>query len=71
MNAAPERPRESTRLSWPLLGFYTSCAGVALGSAIGAAGYLWFESVAALWFGIAMTATCALTCMLCLRRARR
>ena len=59
------------RLPLALIGFYGSCAGVALGAGIGAAGFLWFESTAALVFGIAMTVVCAVTCfrsMVALRR---
>ena len=59
------------RLPLALIGFYGSCAGVALGATIGSAGYLWFESTTALVFGIVMTAVCSVTCfrsMVALRR---
>jgi len=59
------------RLPFALVGFYLSCAGVALGATIGSAGYLWFESTTALVFGIVMTAVCAATCFRSLVALRR
>jgi hypothetical protein len=59
------------RWSAALVGFYLSCAGVALGAAIAAAGYLWFASVGALVFGSAMTLLCCVTCYRSLVAARR
>jgi hypothetical protein len=79
MSEAPERgspPRagpgnERTKWSFGLVAFYLSCAGVALGAAIGSAGFLWFDSVGALVFGIVMTAVCAVSCYRALCAARR
>lgn len=69
---APRAPgaRERTRASWGLLGFYTSCAGVAIGAAVAACGYAWFGSLAALVVGGALALGSAVTCLYCLRRAR-
>lgn len=67
----PEMDVERTSWSTALVGFYLSCAGVALGAAIGAAGWLWFDSVGALVFGCVMVPACAVTCYLSLRAARR
>lgn len=68
--AAGLPPRERTKASWGLLGFYTSCAGVSIGAAVGACGYAWFDSVPALVVGIVMTVGSAIGCFLCLRSAR-
>jgi hypothetical protein len=54
-----------------LIGFYLSCAGVAIGSTVGAAGFLWFESMAGLGVGIALTLLCSVTCYTSLSRMRR
>ncbi|GAB4162132.1 MAG: hypothetical protein Fur0037_28500 [Planctomycetota bacterium] len=67
----PLEPREATRASWGLLGFYTGCAGVAIGAAIGACGFAWFDSVAALAIGVAMVAGSTAACLIGLRHARR
>ena len=61
---------ERTKWSFGLVGFYLSCAGVALGATIGSAGYLWFESIVALVFGCIMVPVCSVTCYLALRSAR-
>jgi hypothetical protein len=63
--------REGTRWSWALVGFYLSCAGVALGATIGSAGYLWLESVPALVAGILLLAVSMVTCYTSLAAARR
>jgi len=67
--APPQPVQHSFRLG--IIGFYLSCAGVALGTAIGAAGFLWFRSIPALVIGIAMLLVCAVTCFRSLRTARR
>ncbi|MGE3175643.1 MAG: hypothetical protein AB7O97_23675 [Planctomycetota bacterium] len=69
--ASPGAGSERTKWSMGLISFYLSCAGVALGSTVGSAGFLWFDSVGALVFGIVMTTVCAVTCFLALRAARR
>jgi hypothetical protein len=54
-----------------IIGFYLSCAGVAIGAAIAAAGYLWFGSTGALVFGSIMTVVSSVTCFRSLVAARR
>lgn len=54
-----------------LIGFYLSCAGVAIGATVGAAGFLWFESVAGLSAGVVITLLCSVTCYTSLSRMRR
>ncbi len=63
--------REHRETKASLIGFYLSCAGVAIGSTVGAAGFLWFESMAGLGVGIAMTLFCSVTCYTSLSRMRR
>lgn len=70
-NRPASPPEEPKGLPFALVGFYLSCAGVALGATVGSAGYLWFQSKGALVFGIAMTAVCAVTCFTSLRSLRR
>ena len=70
VNASTPPQVEGTKWSFALVGFYLSCAGVALGATIGAAGYLWFESTVALVFGCVMTPVCAVTCFTSLKAAR-
>lgn len=65
------QPAGQPKLPFPLIGFYLSCAGVALGATVGSAGFLWFESTKALWFGIVFTVFCAITCYRSLRSLRR
>lgn len=64
-------PHRTEQFRFGIVGFYVSCAGVALGAAIGAAGFLWFDSTAALVAGIALTAVSSVTCFLSLQQARR
>ena len=54
-----------------LIGFYLSCAGVAIGATVGAAGFLWFDSAVGLTVGIVMTLACSVTCYTSLSRMRR
>lgn len=72
-NAAPDRRQSAEDPKWyfRLVGFYLSCAGVALGATVAAAGFLWFESVAALVVGATATALCAFTCFSNLSAIRR
>jgi hypothetical protein len=65
------RSTEQKQWSAALVGFYLSCAGVSLGAAIAAAGWLWFGSTGALVFGSAMTLACCVTCYRSLVAARR
>jgi hypothetical protein len=67
---APKSSHERTHFSPALIGFYASCAFVSLGAAIAAAGYMVFNSKAALVIGCAMIAICSVTCLKCLKRAR-
>jgi len=62
---------ERTRWSPGLIGFYVSCACVALGATIAAAGYMWFRSIPALVIGIVMTVVSTITCFTTLGAARR
>jgi hypothetical protein len=66
-SSSPER----TRFSLALIGFYASCAGVALGATIGSAGFLWLESWPALIFGSVLTLVSMVTCYTTLTAARR
>lgn len=68
----PSPPKvEHTRWSLGLVGFYLSCAGVALGATFAAAGYLFFESLGWLVFGSALSVVSCVTCFTSLRAARR
>lgn len=67
---APKPAHERTQFSPALIGFYASCACVSLGAAIAAAGYLVFNSKAALVVGCAMIVICSITCLKCLKKAR-
>lgn len=67
----PPRPVEHTHWSFGLIGFYLSCAGVALGATIGAAGFLLFESTGALVFGSVLSLTSCVTCYIALKAARK
>jgi hypothetical protein len=62
---------EHTHWSLALIGFYLSCAGVALGATFAAAGYAFFGSTGWLVFGSIMSGVCCVTCFLTLRAARR
>lgn len=67
----PPRPVEHTHWSFGLIGFYLSCAGVALGATIAAAGFLLFESTGALVFGSALSLVSCVTCYVALKAARK
>ncbi len=62
---------EQTTLSWPLIGFYTSCALVALGATVAAASWMWSRSWGGLVAGTVVTIASSVTCLTCLRKARR
>ncbi len=62
---------EHTRWSPGLIGFYLSCAGVALGATFAASGYLFFGSIGWLVFGSVLSFGSCITCFLALRAARR
>lgn len=69
---APPPPRvEHTKWSFGLVGFYLSCAGVALGATFAASGYLFFGSTGWLWFGSVLSVVSCVTCFLSLSAARR
>ncbi len=78
--ARPPEPRrlqtgplqvEHTRWSPGLIGFYLSCAGVALGATFAASGHFFFGSSGWLVFGSVLSAVSCVTCYLSLRAARR
>ena len=65
------QPHKTEQFRFGLIGFYASCAGVALGAAVAAAGFMWWESVAALVVGSLITAGSTVGCFLSLTAARR
>lgn len=68
----PQRPEtEHTRWSPGLIGFYLSCAGVALGATIAGGSHFFFGSVGGTVFGSAMSGLSCVTCYTSLRAARR
>jgi hypothetical protein len=67
----PGASQEHRETKASLIGFYLSCAGVAIGATVGAAGFLWFENMAGLVVGIALTLLCSVTCYTSLSRMRR
>lgn len=66
-----ERDTEHTRWSPGLIGFYLSCAGVALGATIAGGSWFFFESQNGAVFGGVMSAVSCVTCYFSLRAARR
>lgn len=70
-SAARGDKSEQQQTKASLIGFYLSCAGVAIGATVGAAGFLWFESMAGLSAGVVMTLVCSVTCYTSLSRMRR
>jgi len=66
-----QEPHKTEQFRFGLIGFYASCAGVALGAAVAAAGFMWWESVAALVVGSLITAGSTVGCFLSLTAARR
>jgi hypothetical protein len=69
--AMPPIQPEHTHWSPALLGFYASCAGVALGATFASAGPLFFGSLLALWLGSALSLVSAVLCYVTLRAARK
>lgn len=70
-SSAPSHQQEQQQTKASLIGFYLSCAGVAIGTTVGAAGFLWFESTTGLAVGIVATVICSVTCYTSLSRMRR
>lgn len=69
---APERPEpEHTRWSPGLIGFYLSCAGVALGATIAGGSHFFFGNRPGLVFGCVMSGVSVVTCFVSLHAARR
>lgn len=62
---------EHTRWSPGLIGFYLSCAGVAMGATIAGGSHFFFESAGGTAFGVCMSAVSCVTCYTSLRAARR
>lgn len=67
---SPPPEHQTAQFRFGIIGFYLSCAGVAFGAAIGAAGFLWFESTTALVIGSLLTITSTITCFRSLATAR-
>ena len=64
-------PHAPPRWSLAFVGFYVSCAGVALGATFAGGGYMFFGSKGWLWFGIVMVIVSVVTCFLTLSAERR
>ena len=62
---------EHTRWSPGLIGFYLSCAGVALGATFASSGPLLLRSTGALVFGCILAGVSSVTCYFSLAAARR
>ncbi|MGC6486375.1 MAG: hypothetical protein ACON4Z_01915 [Planctomycetota bacterium] len=62
---------EHTRWSPGLIGFYLSCAGVALGATIAGGSHFFFGSLGGTVFGTVMSAVSCVTCYTSLRAARK
>lgn len=62
---------EHTRWSPGLIGFYLSCAGVALGATIAGGSHFFFEALGGTVFGSVMSGVSCVTCYFSLRAARR
>ena len=71
MSATPPPETEHTRWSPGLIGFYLSCAGVALGATIAGGSHFFFESLGGTIFGAVMSGVSCFTCYFSLRAARR
>jgi hypothetical protein len=69
----PALPPQAEHTKWSpgLIGFYLSCAGVALGATFAAAGKLFFGSDGWLVFGVVLCAVSCVTCYTSLKAARR
>lgn len=64
----PSDPQATKR---SLVGFYLSCAGVAIGTTVASAGWLWFERAMPLAVGSCLTLVCSVTCYTSLKHMRR
>lgn len=62
---------EHTRWSPGLIGFYLSCAGVALGATIAGGSHFFFRDESGTIFGAVMSGVSMVTCYFSLRAARR
>ncbi|MAD34870.1 MAG: hypothetical protein CMJ88_14090 [Planctomycetes bacterium] len=62
---------EHTRWSPGLIGFYLSCAGVAMGATIAGGSHFFFEATGGTIFGCVMSGVSCVTCYISLRAARR
>ena len=62
---------EHTRWSPGLIGFYLSCAGVALGAGFGGGAHFFFKSTTGTVFGIVLSSVSIVTCFVSLAAARR
>ncbi len=67
----PTEEFEETRWSPGLIGFYAGCAGVSIGAAVAATGYLVFESNPQFIIGVVVVAISAVVCMVSLHAARK
>jgi hypothetical protein len=65
------RDVEHTRWSPGLIGFYLSCAGVALGAGFGGGAHFFFKSTTGTVFGIVLSSVSIVTCFVSLAAARR
>jgi hypothetical protein len=74
MTKTPKTPQhdvEHTRWSPGLIGFYLSCAGVALGATFAGGGWFFFGSTAWLVVGSVLSGVSVVTCFYSLAAARR
>jgi len=62
---------EHTRWSPGLIGFYLSCAGVALGATIAGGSHFFFEAPSGTMFGSVLSVVSMVTCYISLRAARK
>lgn len=62
---------EHTRWSPGLIGFYLSCAGVALGATFAGGGWFFFKSTTGLVGGCVLSGVSIVTCFVSLAAARR
>jgi hypothetical protein len=73
MNPNPKQSPEVEHTRWSpgLVGFYLSCAGVALGAGIAGGGHFFFGSKPGLVFGCVLSGVSVVTCFVSLHAARR
>lgn len=72
-SSSPRDPRdvEHTRWSPGLIGFYLSCAGVALGAGFAGGAHFFFKSTTGTVFGTVLSGVSIVTCFVSLAAARR